>query len=137
MADGINLVIVSGNIGADPELRQLAQAGSCVLNIRLATTKRIKSGDDWKDQTEWHSVEAWGKRADALHKILKKGMHLTVQGSLKTRSYEDKDGVKRYKTTIAGDVFTFGRSSSGTQSSDSSDSAPGDSEPEEGGVLPF
>lgn len=100
MAEGYNRVLLLGNLGADPELKA-TQSGMSVLKLRLATTERYqdKSGV-WQSRTDWHSVVVWGKRAEGLHKFLTKGMTVFVEGSLKTSSWEDRDGNKRYKTEV-------------------------------------
>ncbi len=110
MAEGYNRVLLLGNLGADPELK-MTQGGMSVLKLRLATTERYqdKSGV-WQDRTDWHSVVVWGKRAESLHKILAKGSNIFVEGSLRTSSYEDRDGNKRYKTeVIAKNLILGGR----------------------------
>lgn len=99
MAEGINRVFLLGNLGADPELRY-TQGGQAVLNIRLATTESYLDKDKQrKERTDWHSVTMWGKRGEALGKILAKGSTILVEGAIRTSSYE-KDGQKRYKTEI-------------------------------------
>lgn len=94
----MNKVILLGNLGADPELR-MTNGGQAVLKLRLATQERYqdRSGTT-QERTEWHSVVVWGKRAEALGKLLSKGSRILVEGSLRTSSYEDRDGQKRYKT---------------------------------------
>ena len=100
MADGLNRVMLFGNVGADPELR-MTNGGQAVLRIRLATSESYKDRDgSFKERTEWHSVVVWGKRAEALGRILAKGSKVFVEGSLRTTSYDDKDGNKRYKTEV-------------------------------------
>lgn len=101
MAEGLNRVMLLGNLGADPELRY-TQGGSAVLNIRLATTESYLDRDRVrKERTDWHSVVVWGKRAEGLSKILSKGSSIFVEGSLRTSSYEARDGSgKRYRTEI-------------------------------------
>jgi single-strand DNA-binding protein len=100
MAEGYNRVILLGNLGADPELKATAQ-GQSVLKLRLATTERYQDKNgQWVDRTDWHSVVVWGKRAEGLHKFLTKGMTVFVEGSLKTSTWEDRDGNKRYKTEV-------------------------------------
>jgi single-strand DNA-binding protein len=99
MADGFNRVMLLGNLGADPELRFTA-AGQAVLNIRLATTESYLNKDQERvERTDWHSVVVWGKRAEALAKILTKGSAVFIEGGLRTSSYE-KDGVKHYKVDV-------------------------------------
>jgi single-strand DNA-binding protein len=100
MAEGFNRVTLLGNLGADPELK-VTQGGLSVLKLRLATSERFKDkAGVWQDRTEWHSVVIWGKRAEGLHKILGKGSSILVEGSLRTSSYEDREGVKRSKTEV-------------------------------------
>lgn len=115
MADGLNRVMLLGNLGADPELRS-TNSGESVLRLRLATNERYLDRDkNWQDRTEWHSVVVWGKRAEALHRILSKGSNLFIEGSLRTSSYDDKEGVKRYKTEIVAKeiILTGGKPSGG------------------------
>lgn len=100
MADGMNRVFLFGNLGADPELRT-TQSGTAVLKLRMATTERyLDANKTWQDRTEWHSVVVWGKRGEALHRFLTKGSKIAIEGGLRTSSYEDKEGTKRYKTEI-------------------------------------
>jgi single-strand DNA-binding protein len=101
MAEGLNRAILVGNLGMDPELK-FTQGGQAVLRIRLATTDSYlsKTGER-QERTEWHTVTVWGKRAEALNKILSKGRTIWVEGRIQTRSWEDaKDGSKRYATEI-------------------------------------
>lgn len=100
MAEGLNRAILVGNLGMDPELK-FTQGGQAVLRIRLATTESYvnKSGER-QERTEWHTVIVWGKRAEALNKILSKGRTIWVEGRIQTRSWEDKEGGKRYSTEI-------------------------------------
>src|SRR6185295_13367074 len=100
MAEGLNRVMLLGNLGADPELR-FTQGGQAVLNLRLATTESYLDKDKVrKERTDWHTVVVWGKRGEALAKILTKGSSLFIEGSIRTSSYDDRDGNKRYKTEI-------------------------------------
>lgn len=100
MAEGLNRVMLLGNLGADPELRTTS-GGQSVLKLRLATSETyLDKNRQRQEKTEWHSVVIWGKRAEALGKILSKGSRLFVEGGLRTSSYEDREGVKRYKTEI-------------------------------------
>lgn len=109
MREGLNRVMLMGNLGQDPELRY-TQSGQAVLNMRLATTETYFDRDrNKKERTEWHSVVIWGKRAEALSKFLRKGSSLFVEGSIRNSSYEGKDGQKRYKTEIsARDIILTG-----------------------------
>lgn len=137
MADGLNRVFLIGNLGADPELRFLDN-GTAVCSVRLATTESYLNRDkERQERTEWHNVQVWGKRGEALGKLLKKGDTIHVEGALRTRSWEDKEGVKRYKTEIeARDVHLFG----GRRAT--RDDAPPPPEPPSGGApgdddIPF
>ncbi|WP_438029114.1 single-stranded DNA-binding protein [Sorangium sp. So ce233] len=109
MSEGLNKVMLLGNVGADPELR-FTQGGQAVLNLRLATNESYLDRDKQrKERTDWHNVVIWGKRAEALGKILGKGSSIFVEGSLRTSSYDDRDGNKRYKTeVVANNVLLTG-----------------------------
>lgn len=103
----MNRVTLMGNLGSDPELR-VAGTGTSVMRIRLATTERVKKGEQWEEHTEWHTVTVFGKRADGLTKVLSKGSKILVEGVLRTREWE-KEGVKRYSTEIiANDIELAG-----------------------------
>ena len=101
MAEGLNRVILIGNLGQDPELR-FTQSGQGVMSIRMATTESYfdNNSKERKERTEWHTVVVWGKRGEALNKILSKGSRICVEGRLQTRSWEGKDGGKRYTTEV-------------------------------------
>lgn len=100
MADGLNKVLLLGNLGADPELRH-TQGGQPVLNFRMATTESYLDKDKVRqERVEWSNVVVWGKRGEALAGILRKGSQVFVEGRLATSSYDDRDGVKRYKTEV-------------------------------------
>jgi single-strand DNA-binding protein len=100
MAEGLNRVMLLGNLGADPELR-MTSGGQAVLKLRLATSETyVDKNRQRQERTEWHNVVIWGKRAEALAKILTKGTRIFVEGGLRTSSYEDRDGHKRYRTEV-------------------------------------
>ncbi|WP_437483492.1 single-stranded DNA-binding protein [Sorangium sp. So ce1014] len=120
MAEGLNRVMLLGNLGADPELR-FTQGGQAVLNLRLATTESYLDRDKVrKERTDWHNVVIWGKRAEALGKILSKGSSIFIEGSLRTSSYDDRDGNKRYKTEVVANnvLLTGGGRSRGVANDD-------------------
>ncbi len=100
MADGLNKVILLGNLGANPELKATS-GGDSVLKMRLATSKTYLDRNKVKqERTEWHNVTVWGKRAEGLGKFLAKGMRLLVEGEIRNSSYDDNDGVKRYRSEV-------------------------------------
>jgi single-strand DNA-binding protein len=113
MSEGLNRVMLLGNLGADPELR-VTPGGQAILKLRLATTETyLDKSNTRQERTEWHSITMWGKRGEALAKFLKKGERLFVEGSLRTSSYE-KNGEKRYRTeVIANNVILGGKGSGG------------------------
>lgn len=116
----MNKVILFGNLGADPELRH-TQGGTAALSLRLATTESyLDANKERQERTEWHRVTVWGRRGEALGKILHKGDRILVEGSIRTSIYEGKDGQKRYVTDIvARDVQLSGRSKGGGRSGSS------------------
>ena len=113
MAEGLNKVLLLGNLGADPELK-VTQGGQSVLKLRLATTESyLDRNNTRQERTEWHRVTLWGKRAEALSKFLQKGERIFVEGRIQTSSY-DKDGEKRYSTEIvANNIILAGRGKGG------------------------
>lgn len=111
----VNKVILVGNLGKDAELRY-TPGGTAVASLRLATTDRYKDKDgQWKEQTEWHTVVIWDKMAESLAEYLRKGKQIYVEGRLQTRTWDDKEGKKRYMTEVRGDriVLLGGRPSTG------------------------
>ncbi|MPY89792.1 MAG: single-stranded DNA-binding protein [Luteitalea sp.] len=100
----VNKVILVGNLGRDAELR-FTPAGVAVSNFSLATTDRRKDSrtGDWQDHTEWHRVVLFGKQAESLQDYLKKGKQIYVEGRLQTRSWDDREGQKRYTTEVLAD----------------------------------
>jgi single-strand DNA-binding protein len=103
---GINKVILIGNVGKDPEIRNL-ENGVKVANFPLATTEVYKKDGNRMEQTEWHSVVLWRGLAEVAEKIVRKGSQIYIEGKLRTRSWEDKDKVKRYSTEVVVDVLTM------------------------------
>jgi single-strand DNA-binding protein len=115
MSEGLNKVLLIGNLGVDPELKY-TQGGQAVLRIRLATTERFAQQGERKERTEWHTVIVWGNRAEALSKYLHKGKTIYVEGRLQTRQWEDKDGGKRSATeVVANQILLLGGGQQGGQ----------------------
>src|SRR5262245_47236690 len=113
MAEGLNRVLLLGNLGADPELR-MTNSGQSVLKLRLATSETyLDKNRVRQERTEWHSVVVWGKRAEALSKFLTKGSRLFVEGGLRTSSYDDKEGNKKYRTEIVANNIILAGSGGG------------------------
>ncbi|MGE4287879.1 MAG: single-stranded DNA-binding protein [Salinivirgaceae bacterium] len=110
----INKVILVGNVGKDPEVRHL-ESGVAVAQLPLATSETYKDKSGNKTtQTEWHNLVFWRGLADVVEKYVKKGDPLYIEGKIRSRSYDDKDGVKRYVTEIVVDnMQMLGRKSSG------------------------
>lgn len=99
----VNKVILVGNLGADPEMRYLP-SGEAVANLRVATTDQWKDKDGNKQEaTEWHRVSFFGRQAEVCGQYLKKGSQIYVEGSIRTRKWQDKEGQDRYTTEVRGD----------------------------------
>ena len=104
---GVNKVILIGNLGKDPEIRYLDN-GVAVANFSLATTENYKNKEGERvSQTEWHNIVLWRGLAEVAEKWLKKGSSVYVEGKIRTRKWEDKDGNTRYSTEILGDNMTM------------------------------
>lgn len=104
---GINKVILVGHLGKDPEVRYL-EGGSAVANFTLATSESYKDKSGKRvEQTEWHNIVVWRGLAEIAEKYLKKGMQIYLEGKIRSRSWDDKDGNKRYSIDIVGDTFTI------------------------------
>jgi single-strand DNA-binding protein len=102
----VNKVIIVGNLGADPETRYLP-SGEAVTNIRVATTDRWKDkqSGETKEATEWHRIAFFGRLAEVAGEYLKKGSQVYVEGSIRTRKWQDKEGQDRYSTEIRADTL--------------------------------
>jgi len=97
---GVNKVILVGNLGADPEVKFLG-SGTQVANFRIATTEnRVNRSGEKISLTEWHRIVAFGKLAEICGKFLSKGKQVYIEGRIQTRTWEDKDGNRRYTTEI-------------------------------------
>ena len=103
----INKVILVGNVGKDPEIHYIEE-GLPVARFPLATSERgyqTRDGRQVPERTEWHNIVVWRRLAEVVEKYVKKGTQLYLEGKIRTNSYEDKDGVKRYRTEIVVDVL--------------------------------
>ena len=103
----MNKVMLIGNVGKDPEIRYVG-AGVCVASLVLATTERgykLQNGTEVPDRTEWHNIVLWRGLAETVEKYVKKGDKLYLEGKIHTRSYDDRNGVKRYVTEIWADAM--------------------------------
>jgi single-strand DNA-binding protein len=104
----INKVILVGNVGQDPEIRYTGDAnnGTKVATVRLATTERYRDkNNNPQEHTEWHNVVVWRGQADVVEKYVKRGTQLYVEGRLRSRSWEDQTGAKRYAIDIVADTI--------------------------------
>ncbi|MBR0223577.1 MAG: single-stranded DNA-binding protein [Bacteroidales bacterium] len=101
----INKVILVGNVGKDPEVRHL-QGGASVATITLATSERYKDrSGETREMTEWHTIIAWRQLADLAENYIRKGSQLYVEGKIRSRSWDDQNGQKRYVTEIQADTI--------------------------------
>jgi single-strand DNA-binding protein len=99
----VNKVILIGNLGADPETRYLP-SGDAIANIRIATTEKFKDKSGaLQEHTEWHRISFFGRQAEIAGEYLKKGSPVYVEGRIRTRKWQDKEGQDRYSTEIVGD----------------------------------
>lgn len=101
MARGVNKVILVGNLGADPETRYMP-SGSAVTNIRIATSEswKDKTSGEKQERTEWHSIAFFGRLAEIAAEYLRKGSQVYIEGRLRTRKWQDKQGADRWTTEI-------------------------------------
>lgn len=127
MARGINKVILIGNLGADPEVRY-TPGGAAVANITVATSESWtdKQTNEKKEQTEWHRVVIYQRLAEIAGEYLRKGSKVYIEGRLRTRKWQDQQGVERYTTEIiAGELQMLdGRNETANQSSNGQANAP-------------
>lgn len=105
-----NTVQLIGHVGQEPEIKNL-EGGKKLANISIATNEvYYKDNGDKVEKTEWHRVTAWGKTAEIIEKYVIKGKEVAIEGKLTTRSYDDKDGNKRYVTEIvANEILLLGK----------------------------
>lgn len=117
MAKGtVNKVILVGRLGADPEVKYAA-SGTAIATLNVATVDGVKNGDVWEDRTEWNRVVVFGKQAEFCGQYLTKGKSVYVEGSLRTRQWEDSSGNKKYTTeVIARDIQMVGNGGTSPES---------------------
>ncbi|MEA3503739.1 MAG: single-stranded DNA-binding protein [Bacteroidota bacterium] len=107
MASGVNKVILLGNLGKDPEVKHL-ESGAVVAHFTLATTEVYKDKNgERQSKTEWHNVVFWRRLAEIIEQYVKKGDQVYLEGKISTRSYNDKDGNKKFFTEIVGNSLTM------------------------------
>ena len=97
----LNKAMLIGRLGRDPETK-FTQSGKQVTMFSIATSDRHKINGEWVESTEWHNVKVWNKTAEVAAKYLKKGSQVYLEGKIETRSWEGKDGQKKYKTEVIG-----------------------------------
>lgn len=140
MAKSINKVILVGNLGKDPEVRTF-ESGGIKASFPLATSESYKDkvSGEIKTQTDWHNVVLWKGLAEVAQNYLKKGMQIYVEGKLRTRSYQDKDGNNKYITEVVGENLVMMGKGSGTSSDNNPSDDSGSFIPEAEGSddLPF
>ena len=103
---GINKVILVGHLGKDPDIRYL-EGGISVVSFPLATSETFNKDGRKVEQTEWHNIVMWRGLADVAAKYLQKGKLVYIEGKLRTRSFEDKEGIKKYTTEVVAENFTL------------------------------
>lgn len=104
----LNKIMLIGNLGKDPEVRA-TPSGQMVANFSIATTEKWKGKDSgqWEEKTEWHNIVVWGKLAELCREYLHKGRPVYIEGKLQTRSWDDKEGKKRYTTEVLAQTIQF------------------------------
>ncbi len=135
----VNLAILIGNLGKDPELRY-TPSGAAVASFSMATTEKWKDKDgQLAERTEWHNIVCWGRQAEVANEYLKKGSPVYIEGRIQNRSYDDRDGNRRYITEIVcRRLQLLGSRGGGGGGSSSQSSDPSDSDiPETDDDLPF
>jgi single-strand DNA-binding protein len=117
----VNKVILIGNLGKDPEVR-FTPTGSAVANFSLATSEQWTDREGKRqERTEWHNIVVWGKQGELCGQYLAKGRQVYVEGSIRTRNYDDKNGVKRYVTEIVAQRIRFLGGGGGTRQAPEAD----------------
>jgi single-strand DNA-binding protein len=133
----VNKVILVGNLGKDPEVR-FTNSGSAVARLAVATSEVWNDRDgNRQERTEWHNVVVWGKQGEHCGQYLAKCRQVYVEGSIRTRSYDDKSGTKRYVTEVVAQRVQFLGGGGGTRLAQQAESAPADDAQGGGGQPPI
>jgi single-strand DNA-binding protein len=131
---GLNKVMIIGNLGADPEMRYMAD-GTALTTFRVASTRTFGSRDgERKEETEWFSVTAWSKLAEQCSQFLQKGRRVYVEGRLRTRSWDTPEGEKKYRTEVVAEQVLFLDRAGGPAPFGEQPDGAGEMEPED---IPF
>ncbi len=135
---GVNKAILLGNLGKDPEIRRLDD-GRAVANFSIATSESYKNKAGEKvTNTEWHNIVLWSPLAEIAENYLKKGSQVYIEGKISNRSYEDKEGIKKYISEVVGrDITLLGRAPESQQQNDSSSTENDNPEAVQEDDLPF
>lgn len=139
MANSVNKVILVGNLGKDPEIRML-ESGTKVATFSMATTEKFKdkATGEQRAQTDWHNIVMWRNMAELAEKYLRKGMQIYLEGKLRTRSWQDKDGNNRYTTeVVAESMVMMSRGGDGNANSAMNDSSSSEMDNSSMDDLPF
>jgi len=99
----VNKVFLIGNLGKDPEVKY-TPSGVQIAKFSLATSERVKKGENWEEKTDWHNVVLFARQAEYAKEYLKKGMTVFIDGKISTRTWDDENGVRKYITEIIGNV---------------------------------
>ena len=133
----VNKVILVGHLGKDPEVR-FTNSGSAVARLSVATSEVWNDRDGNKqERTEWHNVVVWGKQGELCGQYLAKGRQVYVEGSIRSRSYDDKSGNKRYVTEVVAQRVQFLGGGGGTRLAPQTEAAPAGEEQSGGGQPPI
>lgn len=125
----LNKAMIIGRLGRDPEVRY-TQSNTAVATLSVATSERYKDKQgEWKENTEWHRVVAWGRLAEICQEYLKKGSQVYIEGPIQTRQWEDKEGQTRYTTEIKALTMTMLDSKGSSDGGENVPSQPDSSQP--------
>lgn len=129
MAFSINLAIITGNVTRDPELK-FTPSGMAVCTFGVATNRSIKKGENWEDVPCFHNIVVWGKQAEYIASVVKKGIRISIQGRIDNRQYEAKDGTKKYISEIVAEtVIPFTARPSSFENQEEPSVSPADNAP--------